>query len=40
MFLVQFFVNAFAYFGLTLNIGDMAESNIYLNFTISGLYVN
>ena len=32
-------MNAFAYFGLIMNIGDISESNVYLNFTISGMYV-
>ena len=34
---VQFFVNSFAYYGLTMNIGDLAADNVYLNFTVSGL---
>ena len=33
----QFFVNSFAYYGLTMNIGDLAADNVYLNFTVSGL---
>ena len=32
----QFFVNSFAYYGLTMNIGDLAADNVYLNFTVSG----
>ena len=34
---LQFFVNSFAYYGLTMNIGDLAADNVYLNFTVSGL---
>jgi len=33
----QFFMNSFAYYGLTMNIGDLAADNVYLNFTVSGL---
>jgi len=33
----QFFVNSFAYYGLTMNIGDLAADNVYLNFAVSGL---
>jgi len=33
----EFFVNSFAYYGLTMNIGDLAADNVYLNFTVSGL---
>ena len=32
----QFFVNSFAYYGLTMNIGDLAADNVYLNFAVSG----
>ena len=33
---IQFFVNSFAYYGLTMNIGDLAADNVYLNFAVSG----
>ena len=36
MQLNQFFVNSFAYYGLTMNIGDLAADNVYLNFAVSG----
>ena len=34
----QFFVNSFAYYGLTMNIGDLAADNVYLNFAVSGRF--
>ena len=33
----NWFVNSFAYYGLTMNMGDLGGSNVYLSFTISGL---
>ena len=30
-------MNSFAYYGLTMNIGDLAADNVYLNFAVSGL---
>ena len=35
----NFFVNAFLYFGLTFNIGDLG-GDVFLNFAISGSYNN
>ena len=33
----NWFVNAFAYFGLTMNMGTLGGSDVLLNFTISGI---
>lgn len=33
----NWFVNSFAYYGLTMNMGALGGSDVYLNFTISGL---
>eukprot|EP00092_Neocalanus_flemingeri_P018838 GFUD01020396.1.p1 GENE.GFUD01020396.1~~GFUD01020396.1.p1 ORF type:complete len:549 (+),score=92.66 GFUD01020396.1:57-1703(+) len=33
----NWFVNSFAYYGLAMNMGDLGGSDVYLNFTISGL---
>ena len=33
----NWFVNSFAYYGLAMNMGELGGSDVYLNFTISGL---